>query len=265
MSDIGLQGSAAPTFAGKVAIVTGASSGIGEATARLLASRGATVVLAARREDEIAAHAEAIRASGGNASHIRTDVADARDVEQMVAHTIKAHGRLDIAVNNAGIGAEIHSILDLPDDYWDQVLATNLRGNFLCLKHQARAMLAAGNGGSIINVGSVNTFLGCPGAAAYCASKAGQLALTTSASAELAEQGARVNLVCPGVTDTPLHQAIKGNIGPEAFEGMKAQTHQRRFGEPAEIARAIAFLASDEASFITGTTLTADGGFHLTL
>lgn len=252
-------------FAGRVAIVTGASSGIGEATARLLATRGATVVLAARREENIAAHAEAIRAAGGRVSYIGTDVTDGAQVEAMVAHTVETHGRLDIAVNNAGIGAEVHPIVDMPDDWWDRVQNTNLRGNFLCLKYQARAMLAAGNGGAIVNVGSVNTFLGCPGAAAYCVSKAGQLALTTSASAELAAHGIRVNLVCPGVTDTPLHHEIKGNLGADAFEAVKAGIHQRRFGEPAEIARAIAFLASDEASFITGTTLTADGGFHLTL
>lgn len=252
-------------FANKVAIVTGASTGIGEATARLLAQRGAIVVLAARREEMIAALAGEILGAGGTASFIRTDVSDAGEVEAMVAHAIDTHGRLDIAVNNAGIGAQVHSIVELPDDYWDSVLNTNLKGNFLCLKHQARAMVAAGNGGAIINVGSVNTFLGCPGAAAYCASKAGQLALTTSASAELAAQGIRVNLVCPGVTDTPLHHEIKGNLGSDAFEGLKAQTHQRRIGDPVEIARAIAFLASDEASFITGTTLTADGGFHMTL
>jgi len=256
---------AARSFAGKVALVTGASSGIGEATALLLADRGAKVVLAARREEAIARLAGQIEEAGGAASFIGTDVADAGEVERMVAHAIERHGRLDIAVNNAGTGTEVHSILDLPDDYWNRVIATNLTGNFLCLKHEARAMLAAGNGGAIINVGSVNTFLGCPGAAAYCASKAGQLALTTSASAELASQRIRVNLVCPGVTDTPMHREIKRNLGAEAFEAMKAQTHQRRIGEPAEIARAIAFLASDEASFITGTTLTADGGFHLTL
>lgn len=253
------------TFAGKVALVTGASSGIGEATARLLAERGATVVLAARREDLIAKLAQEIADAGGSASHICTDVSKASDVEAMVAHTVETHARLDIAVNNAGIGAEVYPIIDTPDDWWDQVQSTNLRGNFLCLKHEARAMLAGGNSGAIVNIGSVNTFLGCPGAAAYCVSKAGQLALTTSASAELAEHGIRVNLVCPGVTDTPLHHEIKGNLGPEAFEAMKAGIHQRRFGEPAEVARAIAFLASDEASFITGTTLTADGGFHLTL
>lgn len=252
-------------FEGKVAIVTGASSGIGEATARLLAERGATVVLAARREEAMAKLVKEIANAGDSASFIRADVADASDVKAMIAHTVETYGRLDIAVNNAGIGAEVHSITEMPDEYWDRVLDTNLRGNFLCLKHAAKAMLAAGTGGAIVNVGSVNSFLGCPGAAAYCASKAGQIALTTSASAELASQGIRVNLVCPGVTDTPLHHQIKSNLGAEAFEGMKAQTHQRRFGEPVEIARAIAFLCSDDASFITGTTLTADGGFHLTL
>ena len=252
-------------FEGKVAIVTGASSGIGKATAKLLAERGATVVCAARREDEIAELSQSIRDGGGKASHICTDVAKASDVEAMVAHAAETHGRLDIAVNNAGIGAEVFPVVDTPDEWWDRVQNTNLRGNFLCLKYEARAMLAAGNGGAIVNVGSVNSLLGCPMAAAYCASKAGQLALTTSASAELASQGIRVNLMCPGVTDTPLHHEIKGNLGAEAFEAVKAGIHLQRFGEAEEIARAIAFLCSDEASFITGTTLTADGGFHLTL
>ncbi|MEO9822869.1 MAG: SDR family NAD(P)-dependent oxidoreductase [Paracoccaceae bacterium] len=252
-------------FEGKVAIVTGASSGIGKATAKLLAERGATVVCAARREDEIAELSQSIRDGGGKASHICTDVAEASDVEAMVAHAAETHGRLDIAVNNAGIGAEVFPVVDTPDEWWDRVQNTNLRGNFLCLKYEARAMLAAGNGGAIVNVGSVNSLLGCPMAAAYCASKAGQLALTTSASAELASQGIRVNLMCPGVTDTPLHHEIKGNLGAEAFEAVKAGIHLQRFGEAEEIARAVAFLCSDEASFVTGTTLTADGGFHLTL
>ncbi|GLQ21954.1 SDR family NAD(P)-dependent oxidoreductase [Algimonas porphyrae] len=259
--------SATPPYdlTGRVAIVTGASSGIGKATARLLAARGATLVLAARRESLIATLSEEIEAQGERASYVVTDVSQADSVDAMVAHAIEMHGRLDIAVNNAGIGAEVHFVTDMPEDYWDRVMGTNLRGNALCLKYQSRAMIASGQGGAIVNVGSVMSFLGCPGAAAYNASKAGQLSLTSSASSELAPQGIRVNLICPGVIDTPLHHAIKGNLGPEVFDGVKAQTHLRRFGQPEEIARCIAFLCSDEASFVTGTTLTADGGFHLTL
>ncbi|WP_260483419.1 SDR family NAD(P)-dependent oxidoreductase [Sphingomicrobium flavum] len=252
-------------FSGKVALVTGASSGIGEATARLFAKRGASVVLAARRRDRLDALVEEIEQTGGTASAIDTDVADAASVEAMVAHAVDTFGRLDFAVNNAGLGTKVYPVTDMPDDYWDEVMAVNLRGNFLCLKHEARAMLAAGNGGAIVNVGSVSTFLGTPGATAYTASKAGQLGLTTSASGELASQGIRVNLVCPGVIDTPLHQAIKANLGAEAFDGIRQRKHLQRFGQPEEIATCIAFLCSDEASFITGSTLTADGGFHLSI
>ena len=253
-------------LSGRVAIVTGASSGIGEATGQLLAERGATVVLAARREDAIANLAESIRAAGGKASYIRTDVSDKAEVERMVAHAIEAHGRLDIAVNNAGVGETVVPLVEMTEEEWDEVIDTNLRGNFLCLKYQARAMLAAGNGGSIINVGSVNSFLGCPAFAHYCASKSAQIGLTSSSSAELAPQGIRVNLVCPGIVDTPLHQRARGKFGDAVYDDIIASSiHLKRAGQPIEIARAIAFLASEEASFITGTTLTADGGFHLTL
>ena len=252
-------------FEGKVAIVTGARSGIGKATALILAERGATGVVAARRTEVLDELVAQIEQAGGKASAVVTDVAQASDVEAMVAHAVDTHGRLDLAVNNAGIGAEVYPLIDTPDDYWDRVMAVNLRGNFLCLKHEARAMLATGNGGSIVNIGSVNTFLGCPGASTYTASKAGQLGLTTSASAELAEHGIRVNLLCPGVIHTPLHEQIKGNLGAEAFDGIRQRKHMRRFGEPEEIARCIAFLCSEDASFVTGTTLTPDGGFHLSL
>ena len=184
----------------------------------------------------------------------------------MVAHAIETHGKLDIAINNAGYEGEVLPIVDMPDEAWDAVLQVNLRGNFLCLKHEAKAMLVAGKGGAIVNVGSVNSFLGCSAFAHYCASKSGQIGLTSSASAELAPHGIRVNLVCPGIIDTPMHQRARSMFGDEIYDDMIARSiHMQRPGKPEEIARAIAFLCSDEASFVTGTTLAADGGFHLTL
>lgn len=253
-------------LAERVAIVTGASSGIGRATAELLAARGAAVVLAARRVDDIAALADVIRSAGGIASHIGTDITEGDQVARMVAHAVETHGRLDIAVNNAGYEGEWMPIVDMPDETWDAVLNVNLRGNFLCIKHEARAMLKAGNGGSIVNVGSVNSFLGCAAVAHYCASKHGQIGLTSSTSAELAPQGIRVNLICPGFVDTPMHHRGRAMFGDEIYDGLLSQSvHLGRAGTPAELAKSIAFLCSDEASYVTGTTLTPDGGYTLTI
>ncbi len=250
---------------GKVALVTGASSGIGRATALAFAAREARVALAARREDELAALAAEIEAMGGEATCVRTDVSIAGDVERMVAHTIEKFGRLDVAVNNAGIEGELQGIADFSEDVWDRVLDINLKGTFLCLKYEARSMLAGGDGGAIVNVGSVNSFLGFGGGAAYVASKHAQVGLTTSVSAELAPQGIRVNIVCPGIIDTPMHQRLRGIIGDEPYESILQSVHQRRKGLPEEIAKVIVFLCSDEASYITGTTVTPDGGFTMTL
>jgi NAD(P)-dependent dehydrogenase (short-subunit alcohol dehydrogenase family) len=250
----------------KVALITGASSGIGRATAELLAARGANVVLAARREDELATLKSEIKSRGGKATFIVTDVAIAKDVERMVAHAIETFGRLDYAVNNAGIEGTIAPITDLPEQEWDRVLGTNLKGTFLCLQYEARAMLAGGRGGSIVNVGSVNSFLGFPTGSAYVASKHGQVGLTTSASAELAPHGIRVNIVCPGFIDTPMHHRGRAKLGDEVFDNvMIPRVHLRRAGRPDEIAQTIVFLCSDEASYISGTTLTPDGGFTLTV
>jgi len=176
---------------GKVALITGASSGIGRATGEAFVARGAKVVLAARREHELATLTTEIEAQGGKASFVVTDVAIAKDVERMVAHAIESFGRLDYAVNNAGIEGKLAGVTDLPEQDWDRVLDTNLKGTFLCLQYEARAMLAGGHGGAIVNVGSVNSFLGFPGGSAYVASKHGQVGLTTSVSAELAPQGIR--------------------------------------------------------------------------
>lgn len=255
-----------PDMSEKIVLITGASSGIGRATGLAFAARGAKVVLAARRENELAALAKEIEAKGGNASFVVTDVAIAKDVERMVAHALKKFGRLDCAVNNAAIEGKIAPITELPEAEWDRVLDANLKGTFLCLQHEARAMLAGGRGGAIVNIGSINSFLGFATGSAYVTSKHGLIGLTSSVSAELAPQGIRVNLLCPGIIDTPMHHRGRALLGDAIYDNILSQrVHMRRAGRPEEIAETIVFLCSDAASYITGTTLTPDGGFTLTV
>ncbi len=250
----------------RVVLVTGASSGIGRATGQAFAARGAKVVLAARREEELAALTKEIESKGGSASFVMTDVAIAKDVERMVAHAIEKFGRLDCAVNNAAIEGKLAAITDLPEQEWDRVLDTNLKGTFLCLQHEARAMLSGRRGGAIVNVGSVNSFLGFPTGSAYVASKHALIGLTSSVSAELAPHGIRVNLVCPGFIDTPMHHRGRALLGDQLYDKFLSQrVHLRRVGRPEEIAETIVFLCSDAAGYITGTTLTPDGGLTLTV
>ena len=247
-------------------MITGASSGIGRATSELFAANGAEVVVAARRQDELDSLVAAVEAKGGQATTVKADISVAAEVERMADHAINTFGRLDYAVNNAGIEGRFAPITELAEEEWDQVLGINLKGTFLCMKHEAKAMLAGKHGGAIVNVGSVNSFLGAATGSAYCTSKHGLIGLTTSASAELAPQGIRVNLMCPGVIDTPMHRRLRDEIGDEVYDqGLLPNVHLRRAGQPEEIAEAIVFLCSDEASYITGTTLTPDGGYTLTM
>ena len=235
-------------MSGKVALITGASSGIGRATAEAFAAKGVKVALAARREDQLAKLAAEIKARGGAVTFVKTDVSVAKEVECMVAHTIETFGRLDYAVNNAGVEGQFAAITDLAEEDWDQILDINLKGTYLGMKYQARSMLACGNGGAIV------------------ASKHGLIGLTTSVSAELAPQGIRVNLVCPGFIDTPMHRRLRGIVGDQLYdEAIIPSVHAKRAGRPEEIAQSILFLCSDEASYITGTTLTPDGGYTLTM
>jgi NAD(P)-dependent dehydrogenase (short-subunit alcohol dehydrogenase family) len=249
----------------KVALITGASSGIGWSTAKAFAERGSKVVLAARRETELSQLATEIQQVGGQATYIPTDVSSSEQVQKMVDHTINTFGRLDYAINNAGIEGQFAPIFDLPDDQWEKVMDINLKGTFYCMKYQAKAMLANGNGGSIVNVGSVNSFLGFAGGSAYATSKHGMVGMTSSVSAELASQGIRVNIVCPGFIVTPMHHRVRDVVGDEMFEEYIGKVHQQRAGQPEEIASTILFLCSDDASYITGTTLTPDGGFTTTI
>ncbi len=251
---------------GKVALITGASSGIGWATAEVFAARGANVVLAARTEEPLSELARKIESQGAKATYIVTDVSIAKDVVRMVAHAVEKFGRIDYAVNNAGFEGPLAGIADLTEEQWDQVLNVNLKGVFLCLKHEARAMLAAGKGGAIVNVGSINSFQGIPCFAPYVASKHALIGLTTSVSAELGPKGIRVNLLCPGITETPMHRRGRQLFGDALYDQVLAtRVHMRRAGQPEEIARAIVFLCSPEAAYITGTSLLADGGFTHTL
>jgi len=250
----------------KVVLITGASSGIGRATAEAFAAKGASVVVAARRPQELNELVKEIESRGGKASAIVTDVSKADDVEQMVAHAIKKYGHIDYAVNNAGIEGSFSPIVDLSEEEWDRVTNINLKGVFLCLKYQAKAMLAAKQGAAIVNIGSVNSFLGFPTGSAYVSTKHALIGLTSSVSAELGPQGIRVNLVCPGIIDTPMHHRLRGIIGDDVYDkGAIPSVHLKRAGRAEEIAKTIVFLCSDDASYIAGSTITPDGGFTLTI
>ncbi len=253
-------------FTGRVALITGASSGIGRATAKAFAAKGAKVVLAARREGLLASLADEIEGDGGQVTYIKADISIRSDVERVVEHAVSTFGRLDFGVNNAGTEGELAPLTEMTEEQWDVVLNANLKGTFLCMKYEARAMLDAGHGGAIVNVGSVNSFLGFGGGTAYSASKHGQVGLTTSASAELASQGIRVNIVCPGLIDTPMHHRLRGIVGDEMVDDiLQGKVHLQRAGRPEEIASSILFLCSEDASYLTGATLTPDGGFLTTI
>ncbi len=246
---------------GKVALVTGAASGLGAATARALAAEGAAVMLS-DRDPAVEAVALAIEASGGKAAFMKHDVADEADWASVVAATTARFGGLHILVNNAGISGGLMPLLDHSLEDWRHVTSINLDGVFLGLRHCGPVMAAQG-GGSIINLSSILGKVGMANAAAYCASKGGVLLLTKAAALEWAPLGIRVNSVHPGFIETPmvanaLHDAENGN---EMRDQLIAAHPLGRFGVPREIADAILFLASDESSFMTGAELVVDGGF----
>src|SRR5258705_7008775 len=207
----------------KVALITGAGTGIGRATAEAFAARGDSVVLAGRRTEPLEALASEIIARGGAATFVKTDVSVARDAEQMVAHTLATFGRLDNAVNCAGIEGRMLTVADSPEQEWERVIDINLKGTFYCMKYDSRAMLDAQRGGAIVNIGSVNSFLGFARGSAYSASKHGLIGLTTSASAELASLGIRVNLRCPGVIETPMQRRLRGSLGDAQYDTVLQQ------------------------------------------
>lgn len=245
----------------KVAIVTGASSGIGRAAAELFASEGATVVVAARRALELDVLVDQIVAAGGSAVALAGDVADERFTQALVELAVGRFGGLDIAFNNAGILGEMAPVTELSRTAWTHTLDTNLTGAFLGAKHQVPAMVKRGGGSVIFTSSFVGHTVGFPGMAAYAASKAGLVALAQVIAAEFGAKGVRANALLPGGTDTPAGQTVMNTPGARQFiEGLFAL---KRIARPEEIARAALFLASDASSFVTGTALLADGGVSI--
>jgi NAD(P)-dependent dehydrogenase (short-subunit alcohol dehydrogenase family) len=244
-------------FAGKVALVTGAASGIGEATARRLAAEGAAVVVA--DIDAAGAHrvTEGIAAAGGRASACVADLANAAAVERMVRHASEAFGRLDVLHNNATSGA-MGRVHETTLEDWSRTLAVNLTGHFLAMRAAIPLMLAQG-GGAIVNMGSVAALTAEAGLGAYAAAKAGLIALTRNVAAEYGRHGIRANVVCPGAIATPptraFIQAVEG-----VRERMERANPMRRLGTADEVAALVCFLASDEASYVNGATYVVDGG-----
>lgn len=241
----------------KVAIVTGASSGIGEAIAITFAAAGAKVVVSDINEDGGNSVVEKITASGGQAIFIKTDTSKADENEKLVAETVKHFGGLDIAVNNAGIGGPAALTGDYTVEDWDKVISVNLSGVFYGLRYQIPAIIANG-GGNIINMASVLGQVGTKFSPAYVAAKHGVVGLTKAAAIEYADQKVRINSVGPGYIKTPL---LEKHLNEDQMNALVKQHPIGRLGESQEIAELVLWLASDKASFVTGTYYAADGGF----
>ncbi len=244
----------------KVAVVTGASSGIGAGIAEVFAEEGAKVVCVARREKDGKAVAESIQRRGGSAMFVRCDIADERQVREMVAKTLEAFGRIDVLVNNAGVNF-VKAFDELTAEDWDRVIGVDLRGTFLCIRGCIGQFLKQGSG-NVVNIASVHTMACLPGAAPYDAAKWGMVGLTKSLAVEYASRGIRFNCLSPGLIDTQ----IWSDIQAAATDSEACLAHWRaniplgRVGSLREIAQAAVFLASDDASYITGANLLADGG-----
>jgi NAD(P)-dependent dehydrogenase (short-subunit alcohol dehydrogenase family) len=246
-----------PRFKDKVAIVTGGAFGIGRATAIAFARQGAKVVIADWVEDNETM--SLIMSNGGDAIFVKCDVSSPADVQAMVAKTISTYGRLDYAFNNAGIEGVSAPTHECTEENWDRTLGINLKGAWLCMKYEIPEMLKVGKG-AIVNCASIAGLVGFPGLPAYTASKHALVGLTKTTALEYAKQNIRVNAVCPGVIKTPMIDRFTGKnkAVEKQFEGMEPLG---RLGEPEEVAHAVLWLCSDEASFVTGDAMAVDGGW----
>ncbi len=246
---------------GTVALVTGASRGLGRAMALALAEAGADVGLAGRSAPDLARTAGEAARRGVRAEVFHAEIGEARDIEALTAAVIHAFGRIDVLVNNAGISGTEKTVMDLTPEDWDEVLAVNLRGPALCARAVARTMVARRQG-RIINIASIGALTPLARLAPYCASKAGLVQLTRVMALELARHNVQVNAVCPGYFATPMNEAFFAS--KEGQEVIRHSIPMRRLGDPAELGPTIVFLASDASSFMTGSVVVVDGGQTLT-
>src|SRR6267142_1580369 len=247
------------SFENKVALVTGAGSGLGLATAKAFAESGASVVLADWNEQAVCSATDELAAQGHKALAIRCDVADEAQVKLMVEQTVSAFGRLDAAFNNAGVQCAAAETADASGEEFDRVNAINLRGVWNCMKYELRQMRKQGSG-AIVNCSSVGGLIGIPGRAIYHASKYGVIGLTQSAALEYAARGIRINAVCPGTIETPMVADMLAKE-PDAMKDILRDQPIGRLGRPEEIATAVLWLCSPGASFVIGHALVVDGGY----
>lgn len=247
------------SFQDKVALITGGSSGIGRATAVAFAREGAKVVVTSRRVKEGEETIQLVKEAGSDGLFVKTDVSKEADVKAMVEETVKANGRLHYAFNNAGIEGNVAPLVEQTVDNYEAVLGINVRGVFLSMKYEIPEMLKSG-GGAIVNMSSVGGLVGFPSLALYVASKHAVLGLTKTGALEYAKSGIRINAVSPAAIETDMVERIFGKEG-EMRQRLAAMHPIGRMGGPEEIADAVIYLCSDRASFITGQSLTVDGGF----
>lgn len=245
---------------GKVAVITGASSGIGLQAAVAFTARGASVVLADIDEEAGRKAENVIREGGGKALFVRTDVSNSEQVQALINSAVEQFGRLDYGINNAGIGGESAPTAEISEAGWDRVIAINLTGVWLCMKYEIQAMLQSG-GGAIVNIASILGKVGFANSAAYVSAKHGVVGLTKSAAMEYATQGVRVNAVCPAFIYTPMLANAGMAEGTDMYNYISSLHPMQRMGTPQEVANMIVWACSDEASFVTGTALMVDGGY----
>jgi NAD(P)-dependent dehydrogenase (short-subunit alcohol dehydrogenase family) len=248
------------SFEGKVALVTGAASGLGLATAKAFADSGASVALADWNGDAAKAAADELTRESHNAIAIRCDVADDAQVEAMVAQTVKAFGRLDAAYNNAGVQNVLAETADTTREDYDRVMGINLRGEWSCMKFELQHMRKQGSG-AIVNCSSLGGLIGGAERGIYHAAKHGVLGFTKSAALEYGARGIRVNAICPGLIWTPMADQMVAAGQGDALKGMEKMIPMGRVGRPEEIASAVLWLCSDAASYVTGQSISVDGGF----